>query len=131
MGNRKRHKILTVLIAAVWLINGLLCKVLNLLPRHEQIVARILGNEYSSQLTILIGLAEVVMGLWILTGCRSKLNAVTQMTVIATMNIIEFFWASDLLLWGRMNAVFAILLIGLIYYHEFILNKKQNLQIRP
>ncbi|MBC7446743.1 MAG: hypothetical protein H7330_01650 [Hymenobacteraceae bacterium] len=29
--------------AAVWAANGLLCKLLHLAPRHEQIVARILG----------------------------------------------------------------------------------------
>ena len=38
------HQVLHYLIAAVWLANGLFCKVLNLVPRHQQIVARILGK---------------------------------------------------------------------------------------
>lgn len=122
--NEKKHKILTYFIATVWFANGLFCKVLNLVPRHEQIVARILGNEHSRLLTLLIGFAEIIMAIWILTKFKPKLNAITQMAVIATMNIIEFIVVSDLLLWGRLNIVFAFMFIGLIYYNEFVLNKK-------
>lgn len=123
-----KHKTLTFLITTVWLANGLLCKVLNLVPRHEQIVARILGDSYSSLLTTLIGLLEIVMAIWILTKYKSKLNAIAQMTVVATMNGLEFFLVPDLLLWGRLNLVFALLFIGLVYYNEFVLNRKLNLQ---
>ena len=128
MTNDKKHKILTYIIATVWLANGLFCKVLNLVPRHEQIVARILGNDYSRPLTILIGLAEIIMAIWVLTKFKSKLNAITQMTVVATMNIIEFIVVPDLLLWGRLNIVFAFMFVGLVYYNEFVLNK--NLQTK-
>lgn len=124
MTDEKKHKILTYFIATVWLANGLFCKVLNLVPRHEQIVERILGNDHSRLLTILIGLAETVMAIWVLTRFKSKLNAITQMTVVATMNIIEFIVVPDLLLWGRLNIVFAFMFIGLVYYNEFVLNKK-------
>jgi hypothetical protein len=102
--------------------------VLNIVPRHEQIVAKILGNGHSRPLTILIGLAEIVMAIWVLTKFKSKLNAIAQMTVVATMNIIEFIVVPDLLLWGRLNIVFAFLFIGLVYYNEFVLNK--NLQTK-
>ena len=96
--NNKKHKILTYIIATVWLANGLFCKVLNLVPRHEQIVARILGNEHSQLLTLLIGFAEIVMAIWVLTRFKSKFNAITQMTIVATMNVIEFIVVPDLLL---------------------------------
>jgi hypothetical protein len=102
--------------------------VLNLVPRHEQIVARILGEGFSKPLTILIGLSEIIMAIWVLTKYKSKFNAITQMTIVAIMNILEFFLAPDLLLWGKFNSVFALLFIGLIYYNEFVLNKKLNLQ---
>ena len=126
MTNEKKSKILIYLIAAIWIANGLFCKVLNLVPRHEEIVARILGNDYSRLLTILIGLAEIVMAIWILTKFKSKLNAIFQMVVVATMNIIEFIAVPDLLLWGKLNIIFAFLFIGLVYYNEFVLNKKPN-----
>lgn len=130
MTDENKHKILTYCIAAVWLANGLFCKVLNLVPRHEQIVARILGNDYSRLLTLLIGFAEIVMAIWVLTKFKSKLNAIAQMTVVATMNIIEFTIVPDLLLWGRLNIVFAFMFVGLVYYNEFVLNKKLNLQTK-
>lgn len=117
---------LTYVIAAVWLINGLFCKVFNLVPRHEHLVARILGNEHSRLLTLLIGLAEIVMAIWVLTRFKSKLNAFVQMIVVATMNMIEWWVAPDLLLWGRFNIVFACMFIGLIYGNEFAWNKKHQ-----
>lgn len=122
--NRAKHKYLNYFIATVWIANGLLCKVLDLVPRHRQIVGSILGDDYSAPLTLLIGLSEIGMGLWIISGVRARLNAVTQMLVIGIMNILEFVLVPDLLLWGRANAIFAFLFILLIYYNEFQLNKK-------
>jgi len=110
------------------LINGLVCKVLNVVPRHQEIVGTILGSDYSKLLTILIGFSEIFMSIWIFTKFKSKLNAIAQMTVVATMNVLEFILIPDLLLWGRLNSFFALLFIGLVYYNEFILNKKLNLQ---
>jgi len=113
-------------IAAVWLVNGLFCKVLNLVPRHELIVARILGNGYSRELTILIGAAETGMALWILSKIKTRLNSILQIVIVGTMNTIEFVLAPDLLLWGRLNALFAFLFIVLIYYNEFQRYRKIN-----
>lgn len=106
-------------IAAVWLINGLYCKVLSGVPRHEQIVARILGSEYAHILTVLIGLAEIAMCIWVLSGYKSRINALTQMLLVVTMNIIEFFLAPDLLLWGQANAFFAACFVCIVYANEF------------
>lgn len=126
MDLKKANKILTCLIAAVWLANGLFCKVLNLVPRHREIVARILGDEYASTLTPLIGVAEVLMVIWILSGVKSGWNALAQILIIAMMNLLEFLLAPDLLLWGKANAVFALMFIGLVYYKEFILHKNHH-----
>lgn len=115
---------LNYFIALVWVINGFFCKLLNLVPRHQQIVERILGTNDSRLLTVLIGLAEIGMAVWILTRVYTKLNAIVQILVIGTMNILEFFLAPDLLLWGKFNAVFAFIFMVLIYYNEFHLSKK-------
>jgi hypothetical protein len=120
------HQILTVCISLVWLINGFYCKLLNQIPRHQLIVARILGNEYSSQVTKLIGIAEIIMAIWILSRFRSRINAMLQIAIIAIMNTIEFFLAKDLLLFGSWNALWAILLIFVICFNEFHLNRKQE-----
>ena len=122
------NKLLTYAIAAVWLVNGLFSKVLNFVPRHEQIVGRILDEQYSRLLIVLIGFSEILMAIWILTKFKSRLNAIAQIAIVATMNILEFILVPDLLLWGRLNIVFAFIFIGLVYYNEFVLNKKLKLE---
>lgn len=107
-------------IATVWFVNGLYCKVLNFVPRHQEIVGRILGETYARELTILIGLAEVGMTVWVLSGFLRKFNAITQIIVIMTMNILEFILVPDLLLWGRLNFVLASLFCAIIYYNYFV-----------
>jgi len=114
-----RTQLLNYFIAAVWIINGLFCKVLNLVPRHQEIVARISGNDHARLLTIAIGISEIAMAVWILSGIRRRLNAIAQIIIIATMNVLEFILVPDLLLWGRFNALFAFLFILLIFYNEF------------
>jgi len=124
--NRKKtcYQVLTYAIAPVWLLNGLYCKLLNQVPRHRLIVARILGPEHATGITLLIGFAETMMALWIISRIAHRFNAILQMMLIAVMNTLEFILAPDLLLWGRGNAIFAALLILLIGYQEFILYPK-------
>lgn len=128
MNNNSLHKLLTLAIALIWLVNGLFCKLLNLVPRHQQIVANILGEAYARPLTILIGLSEVLMAVWVLSKIQSRLNAIIQIIIIAAMNMLEFLMVPQLLLWGKANAFFAFLLILVIYFNEFYLNRKLNQQ---
>ena len=122
----KKNRLLNYLIAGVWIANGLFCKVLNLAPRHQEIVARITGNAHAGVLTTAIGLSEMAMAAWILSGIKTKLNAITQVVIIATMNSLEFIMAPDLLLWGRFNALFAALFCLLILFNEFYLRNKRT-----
>jgi uncharacterized membrane protein len=124
MTNKAIHRLLTYFIATIWMANGLFCKVLNLVPRHQQIVANILGNEHSRLLTITIGCLEILMAIWILSNIKSRLNAIAQILIIATMNTLEFILVPGLLLWGKVNAIFAFILILVVYFNEFYLNKK-------
>lgn len=112
-------RFLPYFIAAVWLASGLLAKVLNLVPRHTLIVARILGPAYARPLTVAIGLAEVGMAVWVLSGRYRRWCALAQLVLIGTMNVLEASLAPDLLLWGRLNAVFAALFMVLIYWQEW------------
>ena len=119
------NKLLNYCIAALWLANGLFCKVLNGVPRHQQIVGRILGEQYAAVFTKAIGFAEIAMAMWIVTGLLPRLNAITQITVIAVMNVLEFMLVPDLLLWGRLNLLFAFLFIFFIWFNEY------RLRLRP
>lgn len=110
--------LLTWLIALVWFVNGFFCKVLNLVPRHEAIVSRILGAPHARVLTFLIGCSEILMGVWVLSRLQKKLNTLVQIVLVALMNTLEFILAPDLLLWGRWNALFAFIFILVIYYDQ-------------
>ena len=110
------NKIINILITVVWFTNGLLCKVLNIVPRHEQIVSEILTETYSRVTTTIIGLLEIGMALWILSGKKKKLNTIAQIIIISIMNTLEFILVPELLLWGKFNALFAFLLILFVFH---------------
>ena len=107
-------KILTWFIAAVWLINGIYAKVLGFVPRHEMIVARVLGETYARELIIVIGLAEVCMAAWVVSRFYPRICAAAQVAAVVTMNVLEFFLARDLLLWGGLNALFAAIFCAVV-----------------
>lgn len=115
---------LTYLIAAVWLANGLFAKVLGYVPRHEEIVARILGNEDAHLFTVAIGCGEIAIGLAVIGGVRRRELAVFQIGLVAAMNVIEFFLVPDMLLFGRFNALIAAGFIFVVYLHGFVLDGK-------
>ncbi len=121
-----KNSIISYFSASVWFINGLFCKLLNLVPRHQQIVSEILGAEYSSALTKSIGLLEVLMAVWIISGIYSKWNVRLQIGIILLMNILEVSLTPHLLLWGKFNLFFALLFSILIYYNEFVVKQSSQ-----
>jgi hypothetical protein len=119
------YKYINIAIAAVWIVNGLFCKVANLVPRHQLIVARILGAAHAPLLTRIIGVLEVFMAVWILSAIKPRWCAGMQIILVATMNIIEFVLAPDLLLFGRINIGIAALFILLIYWNQHRLHRSK------
>ena len=111
---------ITYFIALVWFLNGAIAKVTGFVPRHQQIVERILGSVYKRPITIAIGIAEIGMCIWVLSGILPQLNALTQIAIILLMNIIEQYVCPDLLLWRRWNLLFAVAFCCITYYNTFI-----------
>jgi hypothetical protein len=118
--------ILTAIIASVWLINGLYAKLLGFVPRHEEIVCRILDTEYCGLLTRLIGVSEIGVAIWIMVALYRRQTAAAQIGIILTMNVLETILAPDLLLWGRLNLLFAVLFCGLVYFHGYRLKDQHG-----
>lgn len=127
MDRRILHILATIVITMVWFINGFLCKVLNLVPRHQEIVGRILGEQHAWFFTKAIGVSEILMVVWVLSRIKSRISAVFQMAIVGAMNILEFILVPDLLLFGKMNIVFAFIFIVLIYVNEFILGGQDTI----
>lgn len=121
--NRQIHKILVFAIALVWFANGLIAKFLDFVPRHAEIVGRILGEEHAQSLTKMIGLAEIAMAVWIVSRIWSRINAAVQIALVLIMNLIEIVFAKELLLFGYFNLLFAGFFVFVVYYNEFIIGK--------
>ncbi|MEX2381480.1 MAG: DoxX-like family protein [Opitutales bacterium] len=82
MKARQLHWILNCLVAAVWMINGLFAKVLDFAPRHEQIVAEILGAAHAGWLTNVIGAGEILIALWVMSGLFPRISATVQIRML-------------------------------------------------
>src|SRR5262249_9140427 len=55
-------------IASVWLLFGLFFKALDGVPRHRQIVARVVGADRAGLVLWFVALGEIALGLWMLVG---------------------------------------------------------------
>jgi len=99
-----------VLITSVWWVFGLYCKVLNRVPRHRQILERVMGIRWG-WLIVLVGIGEMLIGVWVQTGWERPACAVVQTVIILTMNLLEICFAGDLLISApRMVALNGLLL---------------------
>ena len=85
-------------VAGVWIASGLVAKVLGLVPRHEAIVAAVLGPRSAPLATVLIGIAEVGLAIWLLSGVWPRMCAAVQTAAIVAMNALELTYTRHLLL---------------------------------
>lgn len=84
--------------ALVWIVFGLGFKVLGLVPRHERIVAAVLGEGAAGTVTLAVGIAETLLGVWILTARWPRTCATVQTLAIVSMNALEVTLAREHLL---------------------------------
>jgi uncharacterized membrane protein YphA (DoxX/SURF4 family) len=110
---RKLRMTVRILIGSVWVFHGLYSKILNLIPRHQMIVGRVLGEDAAAFVTPAIGVAEILLGLWVYSAIKARLCALTQTVALVSMNTLEILLARDLLLHPPgMVALNLILLSG-------------------
>jgi uncharacterized membrane protein YphA (DoxX/SURF4 family) len=83
------HLALRIMIGSVWVFHGLYSKLLNGIPRHRLIVARILGEPAAEVATIAIGVMELLLGLWVMLHRWPRWCAVVQTAAILAMNTLE------------------------------------------
>lgn len=92
------HLLGRIIVAGVWLFHGLYSKILDGIPRHRLIVARVLGPRWAGAATKLIGLLEVALGAWAFAGWQPMACAAVQTAALAAMNALEIARARDLLI---------------------------------
>ena len=110
------RKFLTILIGSVWVFHGLFSKVSNGVPRHRQIVGRILGEGIADGATLGIGMLEILLGLWIFSGIRRRTCALVQTLALVSMNFLEILLARDLLISAPGMVALNLGFIAVIWY---------------
>ena len=90
-------KLIRASIALVWLYQGLWCKLLGGVPRHQAVVAAAPFSGPLAARTVLIALgsAECCIAAWVLSGRRMREAALVQTTLLLAMNAAGTIWA-----WG-------------------------------
>ena len=111
----KTRRLLGAAIASVWIFHGLYSKVLRGIPRHQQIVARVLGDGLAGTATIAVGLLEVLLGVWILTGRKRPVCALVQTLAIVGMNTLEIVLANDLLISATGMVALNFVFLGFVW----------------
>jgi len=92
------HRLAAVFIAGVWIFHGFYSKILNGIPRHQMIVGEILGEKVANVAVIVIGVLEILVGCWVLSGLFRRLNAAVQTLALVSMNTLEILLARELLI---------------------------------
>jgi hypothetical protein len=88
-----------IAVAAVWLYEGLWCKLLNRQPRQLRVVEAmpVYGSHIASKLLRLLGVVEMAVGVWVLTGITPILCAWAQTALLVTLNTCGLLWARRLI----------------------------------
>ncbi len=105
-----------ILIGSVWVFHGLYSKILGGVPRHRLIVGRILGEGIADFATIAIGLAEIMLGIWVFSACFRKTCASLQTLALVAMNSLEIYLAKDLLISALGMVMLNVLFLSLVWY---------------
>jgi hypothetical protein len=84
-------------LAAVWLYQGLWCKLLGREPRHQDIAGAvpIFSPEAAHALLLAIGFAECALAVWVISGVALRRAAIAQTILLLAMNAGGLLWAFD------------------------------------
>ena len=112
-----------IVIGSVWVFHGLYSKILNGIPRHRLIVGKILGAANAGLATRAIGLLEVLLGLWALSGWQPVGCAVVQTVAIVAMNTLEISLAAELLLSAVGMVILNLGFLSLVWHWAIVARK--------
>lgn len=86
-------------VAAVWLYEGLWCKVLGREHHQVQVVAAVprLGPVVARRFLFVLGLAEVALAAWVISGVTPGLCAIAQTALLVALNANGLLWASHVI----------------------------------
>jgi uncharacterized membrane protein YphA (DoxX/SURF4 family) len=86
-------------VAAVWLYEGLWCKLLRGEPRELEVVKAVprFGPRFGVPFLMALGVVEVGLGLWVLSGVAPFLCALAQTVLLVSLNANGLIWSRHLI----------------------------------
>jgi hypothetical protein len=105
-----------LLIGAVWIFHGVYIKIFNGIPRHRLIVGKILGTAVAGKATLAIGMLELLVGLWVLSGWEPTACASVQTLAICGMNMLEIALARELLVSALGMVALNLAFLALVWH---------------
>ncbi len=88
-----------IAVAGVWIHEGLWCKILARDNNELRIVEAVprFGERFGRVFLVALGWAELLLGLWVLTGLAPGLCALVQTILLATLNANGLIWSRHLI----------------------------------
>jgi hypothetical protein len=82
-------------VAAVWLYEGLWCKLLGRAPSQAQVVSAVprLGARFGPPFLKGLGVVEVGLAAWVMSGIAPALCAIVQTILLVVLNVNGLVWA--------------------------------------
>jgi uncharacterized membrane protein YphA (DoxX/SURF4 family) len=86
-------------VAAVWLYEGLWCKILGRVPSQLDVVTAVprFGARFGRPFLKALGVVEVSLALWVMTGLAPGLCAIAQTALLVILNANGLLWARRLI----------------------------------
>jgi len=87
--------LLQAAVAAVWLYEGMWCKVLGRSPHEFEVVAQVpfLAPATSHALLRVLGIVETALAVWILAGWQPIAAAIAQTVLLVTLNAAGIYFS--------------------------------------
>jgi DoxX-like protein len=82
-------------VAAVWLYEGLWCKLLGRVQSQVQVVTAVprMGPRYGLAFLKALGIVEVGLAAWVIAGIAPGLCAITETALLIALNANGIMWA--------------------------------------
>ena len=86
-------------VAAVWLYEGLWCKVFGRAPHEAQVVAKVprFGPRFGQLFLKALGVVEVMLAVWVISGIDPGACAIAEVTLLVVLNVNGLLWSRDLI----------------------------------
>lgn len=86
-------------VAAVWLYEGLWCKLLRGEPREFEVVKAVprYGLRFGVPFLMTLGAVEVTLALWVLSGAAPLFCVIAQTVLLVSLNANGLIWARDVI----------------------------------